>query len=306
MPRLNITKLGLLSDAWRVDLHSPGFETWKDAFEEDSRRSRRLRKWAVRRRGRRAAQANELADLLDPKVTPGVPDTPASARYLRDHRIRIISAVWKLVAGDETGKAARFDAIKPAWACKSSRLRKETAIRLRGEFRADLLRAAAKVIPGGAGNCEGFLFAVLHGDYEEVEKLIQPHFHIVATGDWVAVVDRLRHMAAYQPTDRVKRPIRARRKLQDLAYALTYLLKTYWPGKWCGHVSGKFGKRRSRKHGRIPEPIHSKVILWLSEQNLQDMILMMKLEVQKCGLVIKLNPYTNNIIEESLSPDIAK
>ena len=282
----SITDLPRPPKRFRGDLHSPGFETWKKAADEDAKRAKRLRKWAKARKGKRAARALALADRLDPAIHPQTPQTPASARHMREQRILIIGAVWKLVDEDQTGKVIRFDVIKPSWAGKREAFRSQCAVRVRAEFRADLLRAALKVKPGGAAKCEGFIFAALHGEHEVVDKLYQPHFHVIATGDWVAVIDRLRKMRAYHVTARVKRPIRASRKLTDLAYALTYLLKSYWPGKWCGYVSGQAGKRRRRKHGRIPEPHHTEVLLWLDRWTLSDLTLLVGIKVTKPGLTM--------------------
>ena len=67
----------------------------------------------------------------------------------------------------------------------------------------------------------------------------------------------------------------------------TYLLKLYWPGKWRGKVSGQKNKRRRRKHGRIIEPYHSDVLLWLHKQSLKDTVLMMKVRAGIEGLMVK-------------------
>ena len=285
MPGLSITNLPWPEKPYRIDLHSPGFESRNLAAAEDAKRPKNLRKSAQSRKGKRAKQARDLADRVDPVLHPETPETPASARYMREQRIRIIGAVWKLVAFDQTGIVVRFDVIKPKWAHKRKAFRQSSATAIRAEFRADIRRAAAKLYPSGAAGCEGFVFAALHGDHEVVGKLYQPHFHIVATGDWVAVVDELRKQRGYRPTKRVKRPIRARRKLTDMAYALTYLLKSYWPGKWQGYVSRKGTVRRRRKHGRIPEPHHSEVLLWLDRTTLPDLTLLMGIQITKEGLV---------------------
>lgn len=291
MSGLPITDLPWPLDELRVDEHSRSFESAEFAAKEDAKRSEMLRKRATKLLGKRRARTLALADLLDPILTPEIPKAPASARYVRDQRIRIIGAVWKAVAEDPTGTIARFDVIKPAWAVDRKGLRETKSKQLCHEFRADLNRAALKVKPGGASRCDGFLIAFLHGEHESQSKLFQLHFHIIATGDWVAVVERLKKVKAYRPTKRVTRPVRASRKLDDLAYALSYLLKIYWPGKWRGKVSGQKNQRRRRKHGRISEPYHSDVLLWLHKQSLKDMVVMMNVRAGKNGLVV--NPYTN-------------
>lgn len=287
MAGLSITDLPMPPDEWRPDLHALGFEPEAFATEEDAGRAMMLRKFAKGREGKRRARLLALADLLDPEVTPEIPNTPASARFLRHQRIRIIGWVWKAVAEDLTGDVARFDVIKPCWAVDRKGLRRRQPNQLCEEFRADLNRVAAKVKPEGASGCRGFLFAVLHGEHEIQSKLFQLHFHVIATGDWVTVVEGLKNMKAYKPTQRVIRPVRARRKLKDLAYALTYLIKLYWPGKWCGNVSGQKNVRRRRQHGRITEPYHSDVLLWLDQWRLGDLIVMRNLKPGKDGLIIK-------------------
>lgn len=286
MARLSIADLQWPDDEWRVDLHSRGFETVAFAANEDAKRARKLRKQAKRRKGKRQRRLLALADQLDPSVTPDTPATLASARFMRDLRIRIIGHIWQAVAQDQTGKVARFDVIKPAWACDRRSLKRKKPASLKAEFRADLLRAATKVISGGAASCRGFLCAMLHGEFESEEELFQLHWHVVATGDWVAVLDRLKKTKAYKRTTRVNRPVRARRNLYDLAYALTYLLKLYWPGKWAGKVSGQSRKRRRRKHGRIPEPYHSDALLWLQRWQVSDLALLIRIRAGKEGLVV--------------------
>ena len=287
MAGLSVTDLPFPPEQWRVDIHSAGFESPEYAAREDAKRATMLRKQAKSPTGKRRSRLLALADLLDPAVTPEIPNTPASARYIREQRIHIISWVWKAVAEDTTGTVTRFDVIKPTWAVNRKGLRKTTSVQLRNEFRADLNRAAIKVKPGGPRQCRGFLIAILHGDHEKRSKLFEPHFHLVATGDWVAVVKRLRKLKGYSPTKRVNRPIRARTKLHDLAYALTYLLKIYWSGTWRGKVSGQKNPRRRRKPERIKEPYHSDVLLWLHKQNLKGMVVMMKVRAGTEGLIVK-------------------
>jgi len=135
MAGLPITNLPWPSDEWRVDLHSPDFETAEFAIEEDAKRARKLRKRASKLTGKRRARLLALADKLDPVVTPEIPNTPASARYVRQQRIRIIGWVWKAVAEDPTGTVARFDVIKPAWAVNRKGLRRSIPDQLCNEFR---------------------------------------------------------------------------------------------------------------------------------------------------------------------------
>lgn len=78
--------------------HAPGFETQKAVAGEDRLRAARLRRVAAKLSGARARKLDELADAIDPDVTVNA-TTPASSRYMRLQRIRIIGALWELVYG---------------------------------------------------------------------------------------------------------------------------------------------------------------------------------------------------------------
>ena len=170
MAGLSIADLTWPEDHYRVDLHSPRFETREAAALQDALKAKRLRKLAKNRSGKRAVRLNALADLLDPEVTPDTPTTLASSRYVRELRIRVIGAVWRLVTEDQTGHVERIDVLKPGWAMSVKDFRKLDPDRLRAEFRADLLRAAKKLGLVGVANSKGFLIAFLHGVRTGVQK----------------------------------------------------------------------------------------------------------------------------------------
>ena len=287
MAGLSMADLPFPEDCYRVDLHSPNFETSEAAAFQDAFKAKGLRRRAKKCRRKRAVRLNALAELLDPEVTPETPQTLASSRYMRDLRIRVIGAVWKLVAEDRTGQVERIDVLKPGWAMSGKDFRKLDPDRLRAEFRADLLRAAKKLGLVSAANSKGFLIAFLHGEHQADCDLLHPHFHLIASGDWIDVVMRLKKLRKYKPTDRVKRPIQRGKQLTKLAYALTYLLKPYWPKKWMGHVSGVGRERRSRRHNRIDEPQHSEVLMWLHQFRLDQTVL--KLGVRQIRHGLKLS-----------------
>lgn len=298
----NITdKPTLAIDDYRVDLHSRDFETPEQVDAEDAFRAKALRKQAADCRGwaivvrkqradrlqRRARRLECLADRLDPDISPLAPQTLASSRFMRDLRTRLLGAVWKLADDDQTGRLCRFDLAKPSWLVTPKQFRKEKPSRYTAKLRADLLRAARSIGKKGVADCDGFLLAFLHGEhiqYADGGEAFHPHFHVVATGDWIDVVGAMRGQRGYKRKSRKDPPpIRARRKIDDLAYALSYLLKGYWPGKWRGEVSGVGTERRSRQHFRIPEPHHSNLLLWLDHFEPADLILMMGVRLSRNG-----------------------
>lgn len=286
MPRLSATGYPWPLPHWRVDLHSKGFEAEKTAKRWDTRKARRLRKQAAKWKGKRRERALALADALDPKVTPDAPKSPASSRYMRDQRIRRIGGLWKCVAEDTTGIVARYDVVKPKWRYSVAGLQQVTALQLKRELWADLDRAALKVKPGGASECEGFVYAALHGDFEDPTYRYQLHYHLVATGDWVAVIEAMRGQRGYESCPQVRSPIRKQPELTDLAYALTYILKSYWPGKWKGFGTWVQSDRRSRGHREIPCRFSCHALLWQDAQKLDDMIVMRGIRAGKDGLQV--------------------
>ena len=72
---------------------TPGFEG--DQAKEDARRARMLR-WRARTNAESGEALRDLANRIDPNVNK-YPNTPASSRYMRRQRIRVLSAVWRLM-----------------------------------------------------------------------------------------------------------------------------------------------------------------------------------------------------------------
>jgi hypothetical protein len=274
---------------YRLSLLFEDFESWLQATAEDRLRADKARKLAAQRGPKRAARLLRLADRLDPKITPDAPKTMAASRFMRDFRERLIGATWKLVAEDQTGRVVRYDIAKPSWALSPAEFRKCHPRRICAKLRADLLRAARKLGFKSVADCDGFVLAFVHGEHTQFDdgvEYVHLHFHAIATGDWVDIVEEMRGQRGYRPTDRVRSPIRASRKLTDLPRTLSYLVKGYWPGKWCGLVDGVGRQRRTRDHRRIPEPHHSDILVWLDECDPSDMVLKMGVKQNKYGFVL--------------------
>ncbi|WP_430386734.1 hypothetical protein [Blastomonas fulva] len=288
MASLQISQLPLPCEDFSIEIHSTCFEAFLEASAEDAFRAKRLRKLARCRKPKHAAQLRALADILDPELTQQTPQTLASSRYMRDLRIRVIGAVWQLAARSHLA-LCRYDIAKPSWVLSPKAFRDATPIALKAKLRADLLRAAASIGFDGVPQISGFLIAFLHGEYTEFDDSrahLHPHFHCLVSGDWIAVVEAMRAQRGYKPTAASLTPIRASRKLDDLPYALSYLLKSYWPAKWKGTVSGVGTKRRNRDHRRIPEPHHSEVLLWLHHARPSDLVLKMGLNQARGGFTM--------------------
>lgn len=80
----------------RFDLeHVDSFETKNDAAVEDRERARRLRVQAQHDLDN-CRQLHRLADRIDPDVT-SEPTSPASSRYMRNRRRRVLGAIWEVL-----------------------------------------------------------------------------------------------------------------------------------------------------------------------------------------------------------------
>ena len=291
MAGLSITDLPWPNDANRIDLYASRFETEQFVAREDGFRAKSIRAQAGKHGGDWGGRAADLAYAIDPKVHPDLPTTLASSRYLRDQRVRIFSNLYRLLKDAQPGSFIRADVVKPSWACDVFELQELNPNQLLGEFRADLLRVAQANPKNSASSAQvgsrgGFLFAAIHGEFDQIAKLYHPHVHIGATGSYIEIVDGLRKLKGYRPSDRVRFPIYVNRTITDLPSALTYILKSYWPQRPFLPLGAHGAIKRPRNHQRIDEPYHADLLLWLDEWKLSDLVLLMGIRVGKKGLVI--------------------
>jgi hypothetical protein len=225
--------------------------------------------------------AKRLARRINPD-TPGhePPSSPASPVYMRKQRSRIGGAMWKLIRTGKWGRVSTFTLIGRGWAFAAGSLSDADAIKLLASVRSDLNRCGAKV-------ADGWLILGIHGEYDPGTGMYQLHVHGVAADGMIGVVDRLRDRPKYRSKrtgpDKIQRVRISEQPLTDLPSPLTYVVQSFWPCRWSGEV-GEDRFARQRRKGRIPEPQHTEVLLWLDRWSLADLILIMKLRVTKGGL----------------------
>jgi hypothetical protein len=278
MARLGIADLPKPQKGYRPSRRQAGFESCKNTRKEDALRVKRLR-------------SKEVLDSprTDKKAAKRLARTLASSIYLRGVRDRLGGALWQLVA-TALLLAATFTLLSRAWIFTPEQLQKVNARKLIAGVRQDLIRA-------GAAKAKGVLILFLHGEFEPESGLFVLHFHGVALGGMIDVVDRLRKRRKYKPAPRgkdgrpaIRTPVRIRRKpLTSLPEPLTYILKPYWPAKRIGAVDGSDQDKRNRRHGRIPEPYHSEALLWLDRWALSDISLMIGIYVDQNGFKLRRN-----------------
>ena len=160
--------------------------------------------------------------------------------------------------------------------------------------RADLNRSGAK-------KATGWLILALHGEFDDIAHLYRLHFHAVASGGMVDVMDKLRKLRKYRSKRQdleklrtaVDKPIKISRKpITNLPTTLAYVLQSFWPARSITE-SGDRLLRKQRTKRRIPSPQHTEVLLWLDQWELKDMILLMKIHVSKGRL--KLSRCQKNV-----------
>jgi len=201
-------------------------------------------------------------------------ETLASSRYARRVRDRVFSQIWRLVAR-YPGRVTTATVIKRGWEFAPEELDNLDLGKLLNGFLADLDRR-------GAGEAGGWLIAFVHGEYDTPSGIIRLHLHLITAGAIINVVDSLRkgRCYKYREGDSVRFRVRIDRKpLTDLPYPFTYCFKAYWPWKHLTMTAN--GKRRTRKHRRIPEPVHTQVLQFLDRHRLNDLIVLKHVSVKR-------------------------
>lgn len=268
------------------------FETGADKRDEDAGRVRGLQTAQLAKRDRRRAE--RLIRRLLQGVETGVPyPTLASSLYVREQRIPIIGAVWRL--HDELAPVRRVvcTVIPRGFSLTEEELARFDVRKSREALRGDLKRA-------GSAHASGCLIMFLHGEYDPNTGRFQLHWHGWAAGEMIGVLQRLRKQKKYDSseqaratdTDGVRNRVRISRKpIRNAAYRLSYLLQSFWPGRRTGDLAeletGKRGRYRVRAKHRIPEPYHSQYLLWLDQWRIEDISLLMGMSV--AGGRLRLN-----------------
>lgn len=286
MGRLNVSDLPYPSKPYRIDRlkggpsGGPFFESRTNARAEDFHRAKSLTKVATRFPNSDPTAALDLARRLASGQSSDR-TTLASSRYMRRCRLRLIGALWPLVAdGPWTlSEVSSFTAIPRGWSFSPETLETADPSKLLARFRSQLNRAGAK-------EADGFLIAHLHGEFDPQDRVFKIHAHGIAAGGMIAVIDRLRTTPSYASDELVRVRMHIRRKpLKDIPYPLGYPFKSYWPCRRIGAVGDEGLIKRQRRHGRIPEPYHSQVLLWLDRWSASDLTLLMNLRVGRDGFV---------------------
>lgn len=276
---------------YRVDLGDnaagSGFETRGRSQAEDRLRAKQLRKAVEKYPGdvdRDAALplARRLEDAGD---GTDVPDSLASSVYMREQRIKVLGPLWQVVDSCPAGRVGSFTVIPRTW--------EFTAEQLAEVDPTHLLNALRVALHGkGTGRAKGWIFAYLHGEWDPIGEVFRLHVHGFFDGPMGKVINRLRLLPNYasqrflkngKPTSVYRRTRVTHRKLTEFPRPLTYLMQSYWPSR--ALIISDDGKRiRARRKGRIGEPVHSQLLLWLDRWRIEDLTLMIGFRRTNDGL----------------------
>lgn len=276
---------------YRVDLGDnaarSGFETRGRSQAEDLLRAKQLRK-AVEKypddvdRDRALSLARRLEDAGEGR---DVPESLASSVYMREKRIEILGGIWQLVDGGPGRRVCSFTTIPRTWEFSAEQLTDVDP--------SQLLNALRTALYGkGAQKADGWIYAYLHGEWDPIGKVFRLHVHGLAYGEMVNVINRLRSLPNYKTRRYLedgtlspvyRRIVMTRRKLENLPCPITYVMQSYWPSR--ALIISDDGKRiRARRKGRIGEPVHSQLLLWLDRWRTEDLTLMIGFRRTNDGL----------------------
>ncbi len=296
MPRLNLTHLPAKLKSRKANRAGTRVDTFKrdDAVAEDRKRARLIRRTLPALPKPERKRAKRLTRLLQYDDVP--PPTLASSAYYYDVRERVLDHLVRLtwqLPEKEVAVAALLP--RRSRVCKLLHLDPAKFVR---RLCGDLNRQ-------GGRRVDGAIFASMHGEHDDGRGEWDPHYHLLIIGsDMIRLVAQLRERGKYKVAsvldigDRPSRaaPIRiARVRRDELRYALSYILQTWWPGRWTRFDADGVSKRSGERR-RIRGVHHTEWLLWMDRQQAHRMYLLYGLEVGRKGLRIsdRRKKYINN------------
>ena len=293
MPRSNIGRLKLPPLKYRLDRVLPGpgssgaFEIKTAVFSEDERRARSLTSATLANLTERR-QAVCLAIRIDPHgVGTGERGSLASATDMRVVRIKTTGAILQIIDEHSGVPVAAVTLVPTGHRFNTPSLDNIDPRKLLASIRTDLNRCRAAA-------ADGWLVLVLHGEFDTSAALYRLHFHGIAAGGMIDVVNGLKKLRKYRSkriTSQVEhtavdKPVMISRKpITNLPTTVSYIFQSFWPARWIGTTADGQVRKQRQKH-RIPEPQHSEVLLWLDKWNLKDITVLIKMRVSKGRLVL--------------------
>jgi hypothetical protein len=262
-----------------------GFETKEDAAAEDVLRAKMLTKFAAGRTDRLGRDAADVAERLAGERPSR---TLASARFMREMRIRFTGSLLKLAAPWPDKDLRLFTALSSRWEIRAKDLKSLDPSKLREQLRSQLNRAGPK-------DANGFLIAVFEAEFEPVSRIYRFHAHGLVAGEMIDVLEKLHALDAYTSRSVVWKPLQVNKLKQDKsrAEAFSYLLKSYWRQRRLVPVADGRKPKRQRNPHRLDEPHHTKSLLFIDKFDLSSFVLLMKCECKHHAMAL-----TNNSVHD--------
>lgn len=273
------------------------FESAADSRAEDAKRAKLLRTAAATfPEDVKAMDVEDLASMLEHNACTysegQAAPTLASSMFMRELRIKVSGAIWRLVESVGAKNVRAFAIVPRHWQFTAAELKGDgfpdvDPLELIKDLRADLY---AK----GARKASGWIIAFLHGEHDPIAGVFRLHVHGLAYGEMEKVLDRLRKLPNYRtqkcledgsPSPIVRSVWITRQELTNLPSPITYLLQSFWPSKPILFSDGKRIRRRDKM--RMKEPQHSQVLLWMDHWQLKDLTLLVGLRATSEGLKTK-------------------
>lgn len=294
MPRQSIEDLGSPPAGFRVDLRTDDpsgvvkLETGQRCSSDDAGRVRRLQAFVASGKPdrKRRRQVKRLVRFLSNDPGKSRRLSAASRVLMREWRIRVCGWLWALIDPLGTDEWVFFTIIPPSWWVKSSQLEGVSAKKMLERLRRALDRA-------GSGEASGWLYAVIHAEFDGATGGVPFHVHGLATQGMMKVLRDLRKQRQFRSndTDAARFPhISVRRKVKIdqphgyLPMVITYASKSFWPQHDSRIDDGK-RRRVGLKHRIKKAKDFVRCLLWTHAQRVKDQVLLVHLSVANGELV---------------------
>lgn len=222
-----------------------------------------------------------LLELLASVSEAPLPPLSAASRVLmRRWRARVCGWLWSLISVVGPGQWVFFTITLPSWWVPSRKLHTVRAKRLIERLRAALYRA-------GAAQASGWLYAMLHGEFDGSTNGFMLHVHGLATEEMIDVLRALRGQPQFRPCERdsqryplvvITRKLKIDQPWGDPLRVISYTSKSYWPqNDSC--VNGEGKRRRYGRKRRIVGKHFVRHLAWLHSQPVKDQVLLVHLSI---------------------------
>lgn len=261
-----------------------GFETLTQALSEDDVRAERLGNMRFGTPAERVAACRLKREL---ECRRGTPDTLASKRRMRLNRLglrRVMKPLCRRVPRE--------------------RMRFVTLMGVRHQLTSDQLKflnpkSLGRRLRMRLRHCgvnrdvDGWAIFYLDLEYNPITGKIQLHWHGLAVGDVIGACRALKETPSYKsvqwagdsPDGVAKRVVLKLITSPQDPRLISYVFKGTAYARARGQIGTEPGKRLSQaRRTRIPEPHHSRILLWLDRWQLGDMAVLINLRIGKEGL----------------------